>query len=162
MTAKRGRPKGMPAHKRRAIESAIIETFVTYVDPTTKAHRRGAAYPSGWEHGDYENVNAVARHVVKAFAEIDIKVGARTVKAVWYARPLPVDLRCRDSPGLIRHAADMLNFEGPDSDRDRLINAIFAWCAKETRAGRSYPHRAHELAKAYRVENKRMQKIAGS
>jgi hypothetical protein len=142
----------MPLHKRRAIEAAIVETFVAYGGAVPGTLVRGIAYHPGWER---ENLAKVKRHVVKAFLAIDITVSPRTVERVWRAPDsLPHDPRSADSPGLIRHAADMLNFDG-DQRRDDLIDRLRTWCASEARAARPFPQRAYELAVAYRKASKK-------
>jgi hypothetical protein len=106
----------------------------------------GPAYPHGWKRA---NARRIARHVVRAFEQLGVRVSVRTVLAAYYDRtPLPYDPRRVDMPANVRHAADMLNFSG-SVHRNALVDTIYIWMVAETRAGRRAPLNAPALALAY-------------
>lgn len=148
----RGRPLGVPLCRRRALEAAILDAL-THEIRDARGARRGAAYPPGWKRA---NGRQVQRHVVKVLGALGFIVSERTARAAWYDTAPIDDDRRADWPRNIRHAADLLNFDGDDKRRDSLVDAIGTWCIAETKAGRGCPLAAGELALAFKKAGKKI------
>ena len=154
---KRGRPRGVPAPRRLALEYAYLDLLWR-----TEGRQPRAASPPNWKRTT--NVRRAERLIVADLQKLGFSVSTRSVRAaINDLAPLPLDERS-EYPDSVRYAGAMLAFADKDlSQYPRLVDAIYAWCVSRTRAGRRFPLDAAKLAHEFQKQKiKAGKKITGS